>query len=151
LQVCEVAVRRAEKARKRCCLVESVLLVEDEWLIALAQTEALTAAGYLVHPVSSGAAALAVAKTVGLSAAIIDMGLPDCGGDQVARELRAISSLLPILICTGFASASVAKELKAIGVCIVEKPVDEGSLISTLREHIRTVSKPISLARRNSH
>jgi DNA-binding response OmpR family regulator len=120
------------------------LLVEDELLIALAQTEALTDAGFLVHPVSNGASALAVAKTVGLSAAIIDMGLPDCSGDWLAQELRAISPSLPILICTGFASATLTEAVKALGVCIVEKPVDDVSLVFTLREHMRAVVKPVS-------
>lgn len=79
------------------------------------------------------------------------MGLPDFSGDHVARELRALNPSLPILICTGYDSARVSEEIKTLGVCIVEKPIDEPALISTLRQHMRvgqsisSVSEPARL------
>lgn len=130
--------------------MESILLVEDEYLVAVAQTEALTNAGYLVHPVTDGASAIAVARAVGLSAAIIDMGLPDCSGDHVARQLRARYPLLPILICTGCDSTASSTETKSIGVCIVEKPIDDSELISKLQEHMRRQVQAIPLVSAHS-
>lgn len=63
-----------------------------------------------------GASALAMAKAVGVAAAIIDMGLPDSNGDHVARELRARYPRLPILICTGYDTAALETATKDIGV-----------------------------------
>lgn len=121
--------------------MESVLLVEDEPLVSMVQADALTEAGYLVHPALDGASALAVARAVGLSAAIIDMGLPDCSGDYVARELRIRHPTLPILICTGYDATALEGVTKDLGVRIVEKPIDESGLIATLREHMRKAAE----------
>jgi CheY-like chemotaxis protein len=124
--------------------VSVVLLVEDESLVALAQSEALTEAGFVVHTATSGSSALEAAETLSLSAAIIDMGLPDCGGDQVARQLRARNPALPILICTGYDTAALAKTTKDLLVRLIEKPIDEASLISILREHIQNFGRTSS-------
>lgn len=116
--------------------MDTILLVEDEPIIRMMQTEALTDAGFLVHPAADAASALAIARTVGVSAAIIDMGLPDGRGDTVARELRARSAALPILICTGYDAAALAAVTMDIDVRIIEKPIDDAALIGALREHI---------------
>lgn len=81
------------------------------------------------------------AETLDLSAAIIDMGLPDCGGDYVARHLRARRPTLPILICIGYDTAALAHTTAHLRVRLVEKPIDESSLVSTLREHIQNFGR----------
>jgi DNA-binding response OmpR family regulator len=72
--------------------VDNVLLVEDERLIAIAQTQAPTEAGFLVHPVRDGASALKVVSSVRVTAAIIDMGLPDVSGADVTNESNVITA-----------------------------------------------------------
>jgi hypothetical protein len=56
----------------------------------------------------AGSAVEALAKVRGASgrfdAAILDMGLPDRPGDQLAAELRAIRRDLPLLIASGYDS-----------------------------------------------
>jgi DNA-binding response OmpR family regulator len=81
-----------------------LLFVEDEVLIQIVAEEDLKLQGFDVVVAGTAQAALNAAKsqTDGFAAAIIDVGLPDRGGDALAEELRAMASNLPIVIVSGY-------------------------------------------------
>jgi DNA-binding response OmpR family regulator len=67
-----------------------VLIVEDEMLVRMFAVDALEDSGFQV--LQAGDAAEAIAALTGadeLQAVIVDMGLPDRSGDQLAAEMRA--------------------------------------------------------------
>ncbi len=74
----------------------NLLLVEDDKAIADSLVEGLTAAGYTVVHVTTGAGALAER---GYDLVLLDLGLPDMDGRDVCRELRQRSSI-PIIMLT---------------------------------------------------
>jgi two-component system response regulator RegX3 len=73
-----------------------VLLVEDDPSIASSLGESLVTAGYTVHHVSTGAAA--VDAEFG-DVVLLDLGLPDMDGYDVCRSIRAASDV-PIIVIT---------------------------------------------------
>jgi CheY-like chemotaxis protein len=113
----------------------TILLVEDEVLIAAATAETLRDLGFKVEEAATAAAALAFAKSQpgNLAAAIVDVNLPDGRGDELANKLRALRPNLPIVIGTGSGNMSLASELKKGGpLALLSKPYDSENLRKSL-------------------
>lgn len=77
-----------------------LLLVEDDLRLADLIARLLAAERHVVERAATGADALALADAPGLDAVVLDVGLPDISGMDVARRLRARASRVPILMLT---------------------------------------------------
>jgi DNA-binding response OmpR family regulator len=78
-----------------------LLLVEDDPRLGRLLSRLLGEERHLVELTTSGAEALEIAEAgSGIDAMILDIGLPDVPGTEVARRLRAGGSQLPILMLT---------------------------------------------------
>lgn len=106
-----------------------VLLVEDNPDVR-EMTEALLALdGHTVTTVATGAAAIDAALHASPDVALIDIGLPDIGGDEVARRLRAQKGNAIFLISlSGF---GIAHDSKIFDAQLI-KPVDPAQLAVVL-------------------
>lgn len=90
-----------------------ILLVEDEPLIRLSTAEQLEALGFKIETAGSAAEAMSKLKLAGdVEAAIIDVGLPDRGGDVLISEVRAIYPSMPIVIATGYGEATLRQRFR---------------------------------------
>jgi DNA-binding response OmpR family regulator len=79
-----------------------ILVVEDEILVRMFAVDALEDAGFRVVQAGDAAEAQQLLSQGGdVQAAIVDLGLPDRPGDQLAADLRAAHPNLPILIASG--------------------------------------------------
>lgn len=111
-----------------------VLIVEDEMLVRMFAVDALEDVGF--HVLQAGDAAEAIHALNGadhLQAAIVDMGLPDRSGDQLAAEMRAKRQELPILIASGRSERELKDRFAAdprVGVLV--KPYTASMLIDAL-------------------
>jgi DNA-binding response OmpR family regulator len=74
-----------------------ILLVDDEVGIVTALRPALRAVGHEVTVASDGTAALASFLLADPDVVLLDLGLPDMDGTEVARSIRATSAV-PIII-----------------------------------------------------
>ncbi|MFO0983448.1 MAG: response regulator transcription factor [Planctomycetota bacterium] len=77
-----------------------ILLVEDEPSIALAVTEALTAAGFAVQVVGDGERALREIEKEWPTLVLLDLMLPRIDGIEVCRRLKADCPELPVIMVT---------------------------------------------------
>jgi two-component system OmpR family response regulator len=77
-----------------------LLLVEDDPRLADLVARLLTGERHLVERAADGGAALEMAAAPGLDAIVLDVGLPDISGLEVARRLRSRGSVVPILMLT---------------------------------------------------
>jgi len=77
-----------------------LLLVEDDPRLASLVARLLDGERHLVEHASTGRAALEMADEPGFDAIVLDVGLPDLSGLEVARRLRAGGSRVPILMLT---------------------------------------------------
>jgi DNA-binding response OmpR family regulator len=80
----------------------AILVVEDEFLVRLFAVDALEDAGFRVIQAGTAAEALrALHSAPDVRAALVDIGLPDRPGDQLAAEIQALRANLPIIIASG--------------------------------------------------
>jgi DNA-binding response OmpR family regulator len=78
-----------------------ILCLDDEESLLRLLELVLKVNGYAALPATNGHQALRLAATHSLDAAILDYGLPDMTGGEVARELRHIRPDTPILLFSG--------------------------------------------------
>ena len=112
----------------------SVLIVEDEILVRMFAVDALEDVGFQVLQAGDATEATsALAGRPDVAAVIVDMGLPDRSGDQLAAEMRAQRETLPILIASGRSERELKDKFTAdsrIGVLV--KPYTAAMLIGAL-------------------
>ena len=114
----------------------AILLVEDEFLVRLFAIDALEDAGFRVLPAESAAQAMqALRQAPDVRAAVIDMGLPDRSGDQLAAEVRALRTGLPIVIASGRSGRELRERFtNQPRVTILVKPYTAQLLLEALAE-----------------
>lgn len=111
----------------------SILIVEDEYLIALDIEQELRARGFSpIAPVSDLDAALRLVETSDLAAAVLDMNLVEGTTFPVADALHARK--VPYLFLSGNDSSMLAPHLR--DQCVLPKPVDYDLLEAELRKLI---------------
>ena len=111
-----------------------VLIVEDEILVRMFAVDVLEDAGFRVEQAAAGAEALAKLDVCELRAVIIDLGLPDRRGDEVAAEIRRRHATLPILIASGRSEREIRDRFAGdTSVGILAKPYTEPMLLEALR------------------
>jgi signal transduction histidine kinase len=95
----------------------------------------LEAAGYRVMVVHSARAALDAARTETLDACLLDIGLPDMDGNELARQLRQLphTAAATLIAITGYGQEADRARTAAAGFSHhFVKPVDMGSLLAVL-------------------
>ena len=117
-----------------------VLVIEDEYLIALEVQRILEEAGarevVLVARAAEALTALGAAEPFDM--AVLDVRLGDESGEPVARTLEERG--IPFVIVTGLASEGPV--LEGFGhIPVLEKPYDAGTLVQTLVEAVRAARR----------
>lgn len=109
------------------------LLVEDEALVALIAEEALAGLGFQVHAAATATEALEAFEQDRPDLAVIDIGLPDMRGDDLARQIRAKAPDLAIIMASGYDAADVAARFAGDQkLSVVSKPYTEGDLANAI-------------------
>jgi signal transduction histidine kinase/ActR/RegA family two-component response regulator len=115
---------------------ERVLFVDDEPdLVGLAKS-VLGRLGYVVEGATSGEAALSKfrASPDEWDLVITDQAMPRLSGEALAREILAIRSNVPIILCSGYSDAIDEEQAKTIGFRgYVKKPAAGGELAAAVR------------------
>ena len=114
-----------------------VLIVEDDEAIAEVVQRILRIDGYKTEIASDGAAGLALAASFDPDIVILDLGLPQIDGTEVARRLREAGDV-PILVLT--ARDAVPDRIRGLDLGAddyVVKPVDLHELGARLRSLVR--------------
>ncbi len=111
-----------------------LLVVEDDRRLGRLLKRLLEGDRHLVELAGTGNAALEVAEMAGLDAVILDIGLPDISGLEVARRLRDSGNQTPILILTARDAVSDrVKGLDAGADDYLVKPFSYEELAARLR------------------
>jgi CheY-like chemotaxis protein len=109
----------------------TVLLVEDETLVAMIAVDSLSELGYEVVEVATARAALEQARRdcARFDFAVIDMGLPDHPGDHLIAELRKIRPNLPVIVASGYGESEVRRRFEpGERFAFLNKPYERNSL-----------------------
>jgi CheY-like chemotaxis protein len=107
----------------------SLLLVEDDPIVAEVLVDLLRAQGHRVVHASHGLAALAESATSHFDAALLDLDLPGLDGLALARQLRTQGFVQPLIAITARADTDAEAQAMAAGFDrFVRKPVTGGML-----------------------
>ena len=113
----------------------TLLFVEDNADVRAVMSEMLRLSGYEIVEAANGAEALAALGLKRPDAIVMDIGLPDMTGYELARQMRLLPSCqdIPIIALTGFGQLRHKDEAAQVGLnAHLVKPVDPEALIRTI-------------------
>ena len=106
---------------------QRVLVVEDDEDSALLLAETLGDHGYVVEVAHDGSSALEKAVAFKPQIAVLDVGLPDMDGYQLATKIRALADMPPdlrLIALTGYGGDEERRRSKEAGFDVhLVKPV----------------------------
>lgn len=115
---------------------ETILIVDDEPMIGQLAERILEKAGYSVITASNGIEALEIyeRERSNISLVILDLIMPEMGGQQCLEELLKINPEIKALIASGFAVKGGQKAfIKAEAKGMVSKPFNMRELLRSVR------------------
>jgi len=115
---------------------ETLLVVEDEASVRTLLRRTLEGAGYKVVEARNGEDALRVAEALRIDALVTDVVMPQMGGIELTRRLRAERPTLPVLYLSGYApdhSRNAAEAEDAPSGSFLAKPFSGPQLLSQIR------------------
>ena len=112
-----------------------ILLVDDSPLSRKIASAMLVGDGFDVLEAENGEQALDLALSARLDLILLDLGLPDMNGCDVARHLRTIPDMqhIPIIAVTGNGTPEAFEEAQSAGIDdLLVKPIDRDDLVQTV-------------------
>jgi CheY-like chemotaxis protein len=123
-----------------------IMVVEDEALVAMVESDALTELGYaVVGPFSKPSEALAAVREGDISAAVLDINLDGVLVYPVADELAARG--IPFVFVTGYGTESIDERFD--GIPVLQKPIERETLQRIFTQGGAASANPL-LRRKNS-
>ncbi|MCU7906442.1 MAG: sigma-54 dependent transcriptional regulator [Candidatus Thiodiazotropha sp. (ex Epidulcina cf. delphinae)] len=116
----------------------TVLIVEDDPALREALSDTLELAGYPVHAVEEGGAALAILQQRPVGMLVSDVQMQPMDGHSLLRRVRKAYPDLPVLLMTAY--GSIEKAVMAMhdgAVDYLVKPFEAEVLVSKVAGHIR--------------
>lgn len=123
---------------------ESVLVVDDDPSLRQLLRISLEAHGYGVDEAGSGTAALELARALGPDAVLLDLGLPDMSGLEVARRIRGWTWVPIVVLSVQDDEATVVEALDSGADDYLSKPFRVNELLARLRASLRRKHASIS-------
>jgi DNA-binding response OmpR family regulator len=121
---------------------KTILLIEDEPNIVMGLRDALEFEGFRVVSAARGKDGVALWKTEGPDAIILDLMLPDMNGYAVCEEVRRTSPIVPIIMLTARSQESdKIRGLDAGADDYVTKPFSVNELIARIRAIFRRAGR----------
>jgi CheY-like chemotaxis protein len=128
----------------------TVLVIEDDPACLAMLVRTLAGRGFQTLQATDGRTGVNLAAEHHPEVIILDLGMPDCSGDQVVEELRAHphTSGIPILIHTGTVLAEPERQRLAAHVQAISLKTETNSLLANLERWRKP--QPASLTAVNS-
>lgn len=111
-----------------------ILIADDDRLIRMTLEAGLSLNGFSVRCVRNGREAISIAAKESFDAIVSDVYMPEGGGLDVLRELRAVRPDVPIVLITAQGSVDLAVRALAAGATdFIAKPFEVQALAGLLR------------------
>lgn len=128
-----------------------ILIIEDEKPIGRFLTTALQAENLRVVTAETGQQGLIEASTRHPDLLIIDLGLPDCEGIDVIREIRAWSNIPILVLSARTQEQEKVQALNAGADDYLTKPFGVAELLARIRAHLRRQQASATLTEPEIH
>ncbi|MDR0974886.1 MAG: response regulator [Ruminococcus sp.] len=120
-----------------------ILVADDEQPITLYFSELLLTYGIVADTVDNGFDAVKMAKTTNYDIVFLDWNMPGYSGEDVARDISAISPSTKIIMISGYQWSDMSAALRKYGVTdYIMKPVPPSDIYSKI---IQAVNINVSL------
>ena len=121
----------------------TVLLVDDEETVRNIGAEMLKDLGFAVVTANDGKEALETYRaTADIDFVILDLTMPQMGGEQCFRELRKINPEVKVILSSGFNELDGGNKIMGPGLAgFLQKPYMLDTLTKTIRETIEDVPR----------
>ncbi|WP_027483530.1 response regulator transcription factor [Deinococcus pimensis] len=120
---------------------QTILIIEDDLDIRALLDRTLRNAGYRTLTAESATRGLMLAREDNPDLVVLDLGLPDFSGDEVARRLRGTSDV-PILILSAVDDPDRKIDLLFSANDYVVKPFNEDELVARIHVQFRQRTAP---------
>ncbi len=116
---------------------QTILIIEDDADITQVLRYELEEAGYDVMNASDGVSGLVKVREINPDLVVLDLGLPDLDGAEIARRIRKTSDI-PIIILTAMDSVDRKVSLLDSGADdYITKPFHPNELVARVRVQLR--------------
>jgi CheY-like chemotaxis protein len=125
---------------------KKILIVDDDPEVRLSLHVRLKANNYAVVFAGDGVASIAEARKHMPDLIILDLGLPAGDGFSVLERLKANDSLsmIPVIVVSGRVRIpNKDRALAAGAIAFLQKPVDNGRLLSEIRRALGEKAAPV--------
>ena len=121
---------------------KTILVIDDEPHIVMGLKDALEFEGFRVAAAGKGRDGIALARSEGPDAVILDLMLPDVNGYAVCEEIRRHSAFVPIIMLTARSQETdKIRGLDAGADDYVTKPFSVNELIARIRAIFRRAAR----------
>lgn len=128
--------------------VNSIVVVEDEPVLARLLDRILSGAGHTVTVAGTVAGAMAAINTVDPELILLDLVLPDGRGEDVLAELMRFRPLSRVLVLSSMTQvATRVGVLEGGAVDFLAKPFANAELLARIAARIRTPTPPVAVPR----
>jgi two-component system, OmpR family, KDP operon response regulator KdpE len=128
-------------------IVAQLLLVEDDAAIRDALIRALSERGHVVASTPAAMAALQQVLEAPPDAVLLDLGLPDLGGQEALRMIRSVSTVPVLVITARDDEAEIVRALDAGADDYVVKPFGSDQIEARIRAVLRRAEAGVVKAR----
>ncbi|WP_162268344.1 response regulator [Bradyrhizobium manausense] len=113
-----------------------VLVVDDDKAVLRSTVRMLDVLGYAAVSAESGSAALRVlASNQEIDLVLADFAMPEMSGGEVAKAIRAMRPILPVVLMSGYRDLNVRKEFNDLRIIL--KPFTENDLVNAISAALR--------------
>ncbi|MGA2477182.1 MAG: PAS domain S-box protein [Spirochaetia bacterium] len=140
----EVAATPTAPVEKRG--TETILLVEDEEALRAFSRSVLVKNGYVVIEAADGEEAMGIVAAPGIEIHLLltDVVMPRMGGPELVKKALSSRPSLKVLCMSGYAECSpLLPGLEEMGIRLLQKPFDAGTLLSEIRKVLGAAGWPI--------
>jgi DNA-binding response OmpR family regulator len=122
--------------------MSKILVVEDDRAIQRALTRLFQSEDYVVEIAADGLSALHSFKTSHPAAVVLDLRLPGLSGDDVCREIKKQSALVPVIVLSAKTDVADKVLLLELGADdYVTKPFSPRELLARVRAAMRRAGR----------
>ncbi|MFC1891292.1 response regulator [Thermodesulfobacteriota bacterium] len=115
----------------------TILVIDDEDIVVDISEAMLKHLGYAILSAKTGKDAIDLAKTYNgnIDLALLDLGMPDMGGDKIFSHLKSTRPDLKVIICSGYRVEGLGQDMLDAGAqAFLQKPFSLEGISEKLKQ-----------------
>lgn len=112
-----------------------ILVVDDESDVCEMLVTILYEEGYVTDIANNGKDAVKKVKDGGVDFVLLDIMMPEMGGIETLRQIKAVRPDIPVVMITAYATLKTAQESMRLGACdYITKPFNLGCVKEVIKQ-----------------